>query len=82
VLAGGAVGHVVVELEAAVELDVNLELFDGELVEAGLLAAAEGGGLGAVLAALSGDDLAALGSVFAGPAPKVEPEVVVERAGD
>jgi hypothetical protein len=88
VLAGGAVGHVVVELKTAVELDSDLEARDGEVVDIGVGTAAEGGSLLHAVTALGGDALtaseaalanvASLVVVSAGPAIEIETEVVVE----
>jgi hypothetical protein len=88
-LAGGAVWHVIMELETAVELDSNLEARDREVVDVGVRAAAEGGSLLHAVTALGGDALttseAALAHitslvvVSAGPAIEIETEVVVER---
>jgi hypothetical protein len=80
-LADGAVGHAVVELEAALELDLDVELLEGELVYAGEGTAREGGGRVNVGTAVT-DNVLGAAIVFAGPAVEVETLVEVEPAGD
>jgi hypothetical protein len=92
VLALGAVGHVIVELEVAVKLYGNVEVLDGELVDTLVGVAAEGWRLGLVGEARALNDLPTEGSgskliplgelVGAGPAVPVETAIVVELAGD
>lgn len=79
-LADRAVGEAVVELEATVNLDVNLELLQGELVDARERAAGEGGGSVDVDAGLT-DNVLRAALIFAGPAVEVEAVVEVELAG-
>jgi hypothetical protein len=62
VLAGRAVGHVIVELEVAVELDRDVEVDNGEPVHLGLCAAAEAGRLLLVGRARAGNDPVAEGA--------------------
>ncbi len=58
VLALGPIGHAVVELEVAVELDAEVDLADGELVDGRAALAAERRRAGLVGAARGADDLA------------------------
>lgn len=68
------------ELEATVNLDVNLELLQRELVDARERAAGEGGGSVDVDAGLT-DNVLRAALIFAGPAVEVEAVVEVELAG-
>lgn len=81
-LALGAIGHVVVELETAVELNIDVELLHGKLVGEGVLAATEARSSVTVLTTLSGDDLANAAEVDALEAIEVEAEVAVELSRD
>lgn len=81
-LALGAIGHVVVELKTAVELNIDVELLHGELVGEGVLAATEARSSLTVLTTLSGDDLANATEVDALEAIEVEAEVAVELSRD
>ncbi|KAH6956525.1 hypothetical protein DER45DRAFT_272280 [Fusarium avenaceum] len=58
VLTGGAVGHIVVELETAVELGLHVELVERELLLLAASTASERGGLLTARATLSEDGLA------------------------
>lgn len=92
-LAGRPVGHVVVELHAAVELDGDIKLADGEAVDVATRAASERGSSAHIRAASTRDDRAikatksartmdvALGeAVLTGEAVEVEAIIVVDRA--
>jgi hypothetical protein len=92
VLASRAVRHIVVELQAAVELGADVEGLDGELVGLGAGSGAEVGGEGLVVATLAGNVVAAKGTAskvvaleglaLAREAAEVEAIIVAEVTGN
>ena len=88
VLADGAVRHVVVELHAAVELDGDVELLDGEVLVLTALATLERGGSLLLGTTLTTDDTATEGAgskkitlrefVLRGPALEVEAVILLD----
>ncbi|KAI9163473.1 Acyl-CoA ligase AFT1-1 [Paramyrothecium foliicola] len=87
-LASRAVGHVVVELHAAVELDGDVELLDGEVLVLTALSALERGSLLLVGATLTADDTSTEGTrskeitlrevILRGPALEVEAVILLD----